>query len=224
MKEVFHVLSSNPQSESRTWHRADLSRLVHHPEEPWNWLLLCAAPQLYIRHVQVSAIVPLSLPDPASQTQAASAICNLPTISFGQVVSQGHGTVPSTAKPVGFREVDWGTHAIFSVNPSYSIFFVMVTEWGLLYDLSECCLVLLDHYSLIEERSGLAGELFTAEGLCSCACVVLPACCFVSLNISYFTDILICPSRSSLRITFVTEDYRDPSFLGDGTHYQNYIY
>lgn len=99
--------------------------------------------------------VPLSLPYSASQPQTASAICNLPTISFGQVVSQGHGTVPSTAKPVRIREVD----IQFSVvNATCSIFFVMAVEWGLLYDLSEFSLVFLDHYGLIEERAGLEGS------------------------------------------------------------------
>lgn len=69
--------------------------------------------------------VPLSLPYSASQPQTASAIGNLPTISFGQVVSQGHGTVPSTAKPVRIREVD----IQFSVvNATCSIFFVMAVE------------------------------------------------------------------------------------------------
>lgn len=53
---------------------------------------------------------PLSLPDPTSQAQPASIICNLPTITFGNLGSQGHGT----AKPAGLRGVGRETNTTFS--------------------------------------------------------------------------------------------------------------
>lgn len=78
-------------------------------------------PQPYIVCLQVSATDPLSFPEPTSLAQPASVICNLPTINFGHLGFQGDGT----AKPAGFRGVDWETNATLGVMPSCGTFFVM---------------------------------------------------------------------------------------------------